>query len=131
MSLIHRTAAARTAASAIRECGNRAAAATFPSLPSSPPPPSSSSSTSVATGPITLAYLRRVESGNLRIDDDQLATASVLDDLHGALMNRVERIGVPDRYAEALAAHYGGGGGGGATAPEDGGGGGGQRRGGY
>ena len=59
-------------------------------------------------GPITLAYLDPVASGNLRVHIDQLTTASALDDLYDSMRTRTEIVGVPDRYVEALAERYGG-----------------------
>ena len=70
---------------------------------------------SQVVGPITIAYKRRIISGNLRSDSAQLALSSKLDELYSSLIspNNVlgsisSRLNIPDEHVEFAASYYGG-----------------------
>jgi len=70
---------------------------------------------SQVVGPITLAYKRRIISGNLRSDSAQLLLSSKLDELYSSLVspNSISgsissRFSIPDEHVELAARHYGG-----------------------
>ena len=70
---------------------------------------------SQVVGPITLAYQRRIISGNLRSDSAQLLLSSKLDELYSSLIspNSISgsissRFSIPDEHVELAARYYGG-----------------------
>jgi len=66
---------------------------------------------SKVVGPITIAYQRRIISGNLRIDTAQLSLSSKLDELYSSLIspNSISsRFSIPDEHVELAARYYGG-----------------------
>jgi len=72
---------------------------------------------SQAVGPITIAYQRRIISGNLRSDSAQLLLSSKLDELYSSLIspNSISgsissRFSIPDEHVELAARYYGGSG---------------------
>ena len=70
---------------------------------------------SQVAGPITLAYQRRIISGNLRSDSAQLLLSSKLDELYSSLISPNSiggsistRFSIPDEHVELAARYYGG-----------------------
>ena len=60
-------------------------------------------------GPITLAYKHRVNSGNVRLDNEQLSLSAAFDGLYSSLTTFSEQcLIVPDQHTEAAARYYGG-----------------------
>jgi len=70
---------------------------------------------SQVVGPITIAYKRRIISGNLRSDSAQLLLSSKLDELYSSLISPSgisgsisSRFSIPDEHVELAARYYGG-----------------------
>jgi len=60
-------------------------------------------------GPITLAYKRRVKSGIISLDNEQLSLSAALDNLYSSLTAPSEQyLSIPDEHTEAAARYYGG-----------------------
>ena len=70
---------------------------------------------SQVVGPITIAYKRRIISGNLQLDSAQLLLSSKLDELYSSLASPSgiggsisSRFSIPDEHVELAARYYGG-----------------------
>ena len=70
---------------------------------------------SQVVGPITIAYKRRIITGNLRSDSAQLLLSSKLDELYSSLISPSgiggsisSRFSIPDEHVELAARYYGG-----------------------
>ena len=57
-------------------------------------------------GPVTLAYRRRVDSGRLSPDEEQLSLGAALDTLYASLSTSNDRFLIPDGRVEEAARHY-------------------------